>query len=488
MKEALAITSVVAFSLGILFASSYEGISFIIWLLILVSAICLGAWFFARRDWYLLPALFFLFLALGLARFHSFDVGMRPRLESTLNTKVELVGTIVEDPDIRESTERLTVYVPSENTRVLVVVSRYPSFSYGDLVTVSGKIEHPKPFDTDSGRVFAYDSFLAKDRISYIMNFAHIEKTGQDDSLLTRGIGSLYSLKNIFVAGLQEALPEPSSSLAEGILVGGKQGLGKELLAIFTVTGLLPLIVLSGYNVMIVAQGVLICFSFLRKRNALILSGITIILFVVLSGSGSSAIRAGLMAVLALFARAAGRRYDALRILIFVFCMMLLWNPLQLVYDPGFQFSFMATLGLILLSPDMEVRLMKIKNASVREIIATTLSAQLFVLPLLLYQTGNLSLVSVPANILALIAVPPAMFFSFIAGIAGMIAPSSALWVGLPAYLLLSYIITVATTFASLPFAHVLVPGFPFLIVLVLYALLGFVLKNLKTKKLAHRP
>lgn len=487
MKEALAITSVVAFSLGILFASSYEGISFIFWLLLLASGIFLGAWFFAKRDSYLFPALFFLFLALGLARFHTFDVGIRPSLESTLGTKVELSGTIVKDPDVRESTERLTVYVPSENTRVLVVVSRYPSFSYGDEVTVSGKIEHPKPFDTDSGRVFAYDRFLAKDRISYIMNFAHIEKTGQADSVFMKAIGSLYLLKNIFVSGLQEALPEPASSLAEGILVGGKQGLGKELLGIFTVTGLLPLIVLSGYNVMIVAQGVLLCFSFLRKRNALILSGITIILFVILSGSGSSAIRAGLMAVLALFARGSGRRYDALRILVFAFCMMLLWNPLQLVYDPGFQFSFMATLGLILLSPGMEIRLMKIKKAAIREIISTTLSAQLFVLPLLLYQTGNLSLVSVPANILALIAVPPAMLFSFIAGITGMIVPSFALWVGLPAYLLLSYIIAVATSFASLPFAHQLIPEFPVWVLVIAYGLLGWCTYHL-TKKSPKKP
>lgn len=484
MKEALAITSVVAFSLGILLASSTEGASFIMWLLFLVSSIFFGAWFFARRDWYLFPSLLFLFLAFGLARFYAFDVGIRQSLESTLGTKVELSGTVIADPDIRESTERLTVYVPTEKTKILVVVSRYPSFSYGDDVTVSGKIEHPKPFDTDSGRVFAYDRFLAKDHVSYIMNFAHIEKTGDEQTFMVTVLGSLYALKDTFVTGLQEALPEPSSSLAEGILVGGKQGLGKELLDTFTVTGLLPLIVLSGYNVMIVAQGVLLCFSFLRKRYALILSGITIVLFVVLSGSGSSAIRAGLMAVLALYARSSGRKYDALRILVFAFLVMLVWNPYQLVYDPGFQFSFAATLGLILLSSHLEVRLMKIKHAGLREIIATTLSAQLFVLPLLLYQTGNLSLVSVPANILSLIAVPPAMLFSFIAGIVGILHPSVALWVGLPAYALLSYIIAVATTFASLPLSHLVIPEFPAWILILAYGLLGWLTYRLTKTKL----
>lgn len=306
------------------------------------------------------------------------------------------------------------------------------------------------------------------------MNFAHIEKTGEERGFIFSGMGALFSLKHSFASGLQEALPEPASSLAEGILVGGKQGLGKDLLEMFTITGLLPIIVLSGYNVMIVAEAVLLGLGFLRRRYALLVSGVVILLFVLMAGAGSSAIRAGMMAVLALFARATDRRYDALRILIAVFTLMLLWNPYQLVYDPGFQFSFMATLGLILLTPHLEVRLKKIKNGALREIVATTLSAQLFVLPILLYQTGNLSLVSVPANILALVAVPPAMLFSFIAGLSGVLIPTFSIWIGLPAYALLSYIIWVATTFASLPFAHILIPTFSPLLLLVLYGVLAW--------------
>lgn len=493
MKENLALTSIISFVLGILLASSIEGANVATGLLFAIGSIFLCAWFFARRDWYVFPALFFLFLSLGILRYSFFDTGIRQSLEQKLGDKVEVQGTVVADPDIRESTERLTVYVPSENTKILVVASRYPSFSYGDTVTVSGKIEHPKPFDTDGGRVFAYDKFLAKDQVSYLMNFAHIKKTGEETDIVTLSIGTLYSIKGIFVTGLQEALPEPASSLAEGILVGGKQGLGKQLLDAFTTAGLLPIIVLSGYNVMIVAEAILSLFGFLKRRYALTISSMAIILFVVMAGSGSSAVRAGLMAVLALFARGTGRTYDALRILVFVFLVMLLWNPYQLVYDPGFQFSFVATLGLIVLSTPLEARFMKIKNASLREIIATTLAAQLFVLPLLLYQTGNLSLVSVPANILALIAVPPAMLFSFIAGVVGIIVPSIALWAGFPAYALLSYIICIAEFSASLPFAHVLIPEFPVVLLLLMYVAIALVARRLmrsatKLSQIAPQP
>lgn len=483
MKDKLALTGIISFTLGIMLASLYEDATILIWPCILLGSIFCGAWFFAKRHGYAFLALLFLGAFLGLFRFSLFDTGIRPHLEERLGTKVELSGRVVADPDIREGTERLTLYIPSEQTKILAVVSRYPGFSYGDLVTVSGKIAHPEPFDTDSGRTFEYDKFLAKEHVAYLMNFAHIQKTGEDQSVVAKIVGRLYFIKGVFAEGLQEALPEPVSSLAEGILVGGKQGLGKDLLDTFTITGLLPIIVLSGYNVMIVVEAVLLCFGFLRKRLALVLSGIVIILFIILAGSGSSAVRAGIMAVLALFARGTGRRYDALRILIFAFFAMLLWNPYQLMYDPGFQFSFMATLGLILLSSPLEARLMKIHNNSLREIVSSTLSAQIFVLPILLYQTGNLSLVSIPANVFALVAVPPAMLFSFIAGIAGVVVPPVALWIGLPAYLLLSYIIFVATTFASLPLAHVIIPIFSPLVLLGAYAALAWLYIRLQIKK-----
>lgn len=480
MQNWLALVTVSSFALGVTFALFFHPTTALTALVFLFSIVFLGAWFFGRRDLYLLPALALLFLSLGIARVPLHDSGIRSALESSLDVKQTYSGVITAFPDTRENTVRLTVHLEQEDVAILVVAPRYPQFSYGDKVTVSGKVEHPEPFETDGGRTFRYDMFLAKDHVAYLMNFASVEKVGESQSPLVTSVRMLYKVRGVFAQGLQNALPEPSASLAEGILVGGKQGLGKSLLEAFTVSGLLPIVVLSGYNVMIVAMFVLACFSFLRRRYALILSGITIALFVLMAGAGSSAVRAGLMAVLALFARATGRQYDALRILTFTFFVMILWNPLQLLYDPGFQFSFAATLGLIVFTGLLEVRLQKIRYAPLREIVATTLAAQLFVLPLLLYHTGMLSFVSVPANILALPLVPLAMFFSFIAGLVGMLAPALSVWVGLPSYALLTFIIKIAELGASLPLAHITLPSFPFVFVVFAYAVLAFLTQRLK--------
>jgi competence protein ComEC len=186
------------------------------------------------------------------------------------------------------------------------------------------------------------------------------------------------------------------------------------------------------------------------------------------------------MALLALFARATGRTYDAIRALVVVFVSMLLFSPLELVYDPGFQFSFAATLGLIIFSTPLQMRLLWVRGRVLREVVATTLAAQLFVLPLLLYQTGNLSLIAVPANILVLPSIPFAMAASAIAGIAGLAFPTASVVIALPAYALLSYVIGMAEFFAHLPFAHLIIPAFPAVLLVPAYLGIGWLVRQLQ--------
>jgi len=80
-------------------------------------------------------------------------------------------------------------------------------------------------------------------------------------------------------------------------------------------------------------------------------------------------------------ARATNRTYAAGRALLVVIFLMLLWNPLYLVFDPGFGLSVVATAGLIWLAPLIELRLAFLKNEFLRSTTATTLSAQIAVLP-----------------------------------------------------------------------------------------------------------
>jgi len=443
---------------------------------LLVAACCLGIFFRRKTAPYLLVSICMFGAFLGVCRIESARDELPAAYVSLLETPVSLEGKVIADPDIRETNVRLTILVAvgEERAKVLAVAPLFPEVHYGEVIRVTGTLTRPEPFDTDSGRTFRYDSFLAKDGIYLLMQNAALEVVSPRSGVLDEIRGFFSDVKFIGIDSLAVALPEPQASLASGLVLGGKQGLGNELLDDFIVTGLVHIVVLSGYNVMIVAEAVFRLFTLFAKRYAALMAAVVIAAFVLTAGAGAASIRAGIMAGVALFARASNRTYDAFRALMAAAVLMLIANPFLLVDDPGFQLSFVATLGLIFGTPILEKRLSTIRPTFLREIMASTIAAQISVLPLLLYQNGLLSLIALPANVIVLPVVPLAMAFSAIAGLAGFLVPAVATIVGLPAYALLALIIVLVEASAALPLAAVTVPAFPFFVVVIAYAVLGW--------------
>jgi competence protein ComEC len=130
---------------------------------------------------------------------------------------------------------------------------------------------------------------------------------------------------------------------------------------------------------------------------------------------------------------------------------MVWWNPNVLVFDLGFQLSFLATIGLVLWEQKFENRLWWIpKFLQLRASAATTLAAQAAVLPLIWYAFGTISWISPLVNTLALMTIPWAMLFGFLTGLTGFLSSTLAFILGWFAYLFLSYELGVISFFANL--------------------------------------
>jgi competence protein ComEC len=428
----------------------------------------------------ILTTIILLSAAFGIERTSLTPTVLPPDFDSLLDKKVTVEGTIIIPPDLRESSDRLTVEIEHGDvkTRIIASAPLHPAFHVGDRVRVTGIMKIPQPFDSDGGRIFRYDQFLAKDGVFAVVQPAQVFVTDRDPNAWLSFLRILEYIKDTFDTATEQAIPQPESALAIGIIAGGKQGLGARLLDAFTVAGMLQIVVLSGYNVMIVAEGILAVLRTVSKRVALLIAALVIPVFVLAAGAGSSAVRAGIMALLALTARGTHRTYDVLRSLFAALVLMLLWNPFLLVFDPGLQLSFMATLGLVLGSNYFEKKLIGIGNGVFREMLATTLAAQIAVLPLLLYQSGNLSLVAIPANLLAMPVLPAAMAVSAIAAACAFIfnpfLPLLSTIAGIPAYLLLAYVIGIAEYSARIPYANIILPAFPAWWLIPAYGALGW--------------
>lgn len=469
---------VVAFIIGV-FVRTLVTFGWITILFMLSAALVAALAFVRERSVpLLLTVLAVAAFAGGAARMHSGVVEREPALDALIGEKVVIEGIVQDEPDVRENNVRIPVRVRAVGSTtiesavaVLVVAPLHTEVAYGDIVRAEAELELPETFETGEGRAFDYPGFLAKNRILYTMSFAKITRLEGNEGYALKSWA--LAIKQKYLEGTANALNEPQAGLAGGITVGDKRGLGEEMSETFRVVGLTHIVVLSGYNIMVVVEALLRWLSGAPQAARLGIAGFVAVFFAAITGFASASTRAAAMAMIAIAGKATGRTYLASRALALVAAVMVLWNPYVLVYDPGFQLSIIATAGLIFLTPLIEPFLGRItERFGLRDIAAATIGTQIAVMPLLLYQNGMLTLYALPANLLILAVIPWAMMLSALAALFGLISGILAPFFGFPAYVLLSYVILVSKALAALPFAIAELPAFGAPLLFVAYALL----------------
>ncbi|MGB2580446.1 MAG: ComEC/Rec2 family competence protein [Minisyncoccia bacterium] len=414
-------------------------------------------------------------------------------LDGFTESVVTLDGIIIDEPDVRETYTNIVLDVHSvsnvlyKNSYVLVRIPTYPEFRYGDEVSVVGKLIPPKNFESkDKVRAFDYRAYLAKDDIHYQMYFPKVIVVSHGKGSIIRE--KLSNIKSSLIKNISENIPEPESSLASGITLGAKQSLGDELLQKFRETGVAHIVVLSGYNIAVVAGIISRLVIFMPFSIRLVMSAIGVMLFAVMVGGGATVVRATIMALIIILARALGREGDALRALALAGGIMVFVNPMILLNDVSFQLSFSATLAIVVFVPVIEKYFSFISNRVLREIVAITFATQIFVMPLILYHMGTVSLVGFISNIFILPVVPLAMLavalvavFAWVPLVGGVLA--------IFAYALLVYIITAVEIFAKVPFASLAGILFPLWMLVLAYVFLGlYIVKNFQHTAVEKKP
>lgn len=427
-------------------------------------------------------AIFLLAVAIGIFRV-AFSVPNNFPLDPYTGQKVTLEGVIYEEPDTRESYVNLKVQTEylilssgkiEMKTKALVRAPLFPRFSYGDKIIITGTITKPEKFQNGNGGEFDYPSYLAKDNVYYIVDrsSAKLISSGNGNWLKS----ALFKLKDKFIETISRTIPEPESSFMSGLVVGGKQSMGKEWLDRFQKAGVMHIVVLSGYNITIVAESVIKFFGLAFSQYlSMSLGAIAIILFAIMTGGSATVVRATIMALIVILSRATGRQYVVSRALIIAGVLMVIQNPAIVAFDPSFQLSFMATIALIYFSPIIERRLHFLpERFKIKEVFVSTVSTQLFVLPLLLHMTGQFSIVGLAVNLLILGFIPFTMLFGFLSGILGFISIIVSLPFAYGAYGLLLYELSVIKFFAELPFAAISLPALSGFSVIVIYIFITF--------------
>ncbi|WP_444952078.1 ComEC/Rec2 family competence protein [Micromonospora ureilytica] len=265
-------------------------------------------------------------------------------------------------------------------------------------------------------------------------------------------------------AGLQRAcvpLPDDPGGLLPGLVVGDTSRLPPAVEEDFRATGMTHLNAVSGSNVAIVVGAVLLLARWARAGPWLAagLCGVALVGFVILVRPSPSVVRAATMGAIGLAALAAGRPRAALPALAAAISVLVLVDP-ELAGDPGFALSVLATGGLLLLAPRWRDGLRRRGvPAGLAEALAVPAAAQLACGPVVAGISGTVSLVAVPANLLAVPAIAPATVLGVLAAMLSPMWPAGAEFLAWLASWPAWWLVVVAHQGARLPAGTLPWPG-----------------------------
>jgi competence protein ComEC len=379
-------------------------------------------------------------------------------------TEIEIQGIVGGPPEIKDKTTHLDITVQTidghpASGRVLLFVSHYPEYRYGDTILAKGRLSSVPILDG-----FDYQAYMAREGIyaTMLSPFIQLQKSQSGFSLLAW----IYSFRQKLAESLAAALPEPQAGLAQGTILGIRASISPQLQDDLSITGTAHLIAISGINLsiitgIIVALGIRIIGR--RHYYYVWIALIVIWFYTILAGWQSPVIRAAIMASVFLLAEFLGRQKMALPALMLSATVMIGLDP-QVLWSISFQLSFLAMAGLILITPifqnlarDCIFKLSEEDSWSARLILpvtdsfAVSLGSVLAIWPVVAYNFGIVSLVGPLTTFLISPALTGIIILCSLTALIGLVSIPIAQVAGWLSWLFLSYMLVVIQAFAALP-------------------------------------
>ena len=380
-------------------------------------------------------------------------IGSRARFRAQVVAPIPGAAT-----NVAPGTNLLVYALPPDE---LVAERPPPYLRHGDTMRLSGRLERPEPIGD-----FDYAAYLESRQISAILWARQSELVSVGGGC--RPITALHRLRSALARGLQAAIPAPQSGLAQALLLGIRNELPQSVKEDFRTSGMSHLLAISGLHVgVVMALSLAVAHAVVGRRNAAAVAVIAIVLwaYATLSGLDPPVVRTAIMGSLVLGQTLLGRGIRGVTALLLAGAVMLAVDPSQLG-SLSFLLSFTAMAGVILSLPTITVvsALVTAPLASsdaaparwaqygitllVASIIISVMTT-LATLPLIAMHFGAIPLMSVPATILAMPALPAALVASALTASVGLVSTTLAVAPGALAWAPLSWLTAVANAMPS---------------------------------------
>lgn len=347
---------------------------------------------------------------------------------------INVEGIIVSNQEEREYKNRYKLKVLTVNdsdsyksTQIYIEVKKDIKFQYGDKVVLQG--EFLKGSEQRNTGGFDYQLYLKSINIYGTLKVENYQKIFSDN---VNGIDkSIHAIKIAVSENIEKILEEREGQIVKGLILGDTTDLEEELKENFQIANISHVLAVSGMHIIYIIIGIEIVFKkWLGKRDVKYVIMIGLLFYMSITGFTSSIVRAGIMGMMNLIAFLVYRKNDIWTSIAISLGIILIQNPYAIT-GVGLQLSYLGTMGIILFHKNVKQyfdNLKFIKNniqikrnkrifkiiENLKDILSVTLSAQLMILPIMLYHFNIIGIYFIITNILVSIIIGPIMFLSII--------------------------------------------------------------------------
>ncbi|MEM9448743.1 MAG: ComEC/Rec2 family competence protein [Cyanobacteria bacterium P01_E01_bin.6] len=335
----------------------------------------------------------------------------------------------------------------------------------GEQVAVHGTLYLPESAQNPGS--FDFRAYLARKGV-----FSGLR--GQEVTSLSGSPSVLWQMRQRVVRAMVDRLGTPEGTLLSAMVLGRRAvDLPYDIRDGFNQAGLAHTIAASGFHVSLLLSVVMVMAQrFAPQTQCWIGSGV-LLLYIGLTGAQPSVIRAGLMGFGALLGAAMERRSKPLAMLLLIATMMLIGNPLW-IWDLGFQFSFLATLGLLVLVPALVTRLDWIPTG-IATLVAVPIAAYTWVMPIQMAAFGSIPTYSIVLNVLATPLILLISLGGMVSGAIALLLPSVGGFLAWCLQIPITLLIQLVNTWNHLPGNTLTTGSLTTIQLLIIYAVYGVV-------------
>lgn len=401
------------------------------------------------------------------------------------NKNISIEGTIISD--IEEKEYNYTFTIRTKDGYFLVNLKKNKeeiSLEYGDKLQISGEYQEPNRARNYKG--FDYKNYLKINKIYGIIRvdlYTNIiikhQKNLSNFKLL------IHKIREKLKQNIQELLTKETYALGIGILIGDNSRIDEQIVEDFKNSNLSHMLAVSGAHINYVVLTVSILFT--KKRAGIkaqrVVTIMMMLFFMELTQMTSSVVRAGISCIIYMLASLLYSKADVINAMAISTLLILLNNPFKL-FDIGFQLSYAGTLGIILFCKLINIPLKNKLLKYLKDSIIISISANIFIIPIMMYQFNTISLTFILSNLLA----GPLLGISIILEIIVLLISFMSIDIAaIPAKvlnILLILIINIANWFSNIEISKIYVITPPIISIVAYYLICAAIILKKKNRKI----